>query len=132
MRVINQKQTSWCPSIKQTLLCSQHDKQHLRSCSMVDPRSSSHRSNLKPSWHLHAIVYPLLEFFIHEIRNTHFFLPIFFILTFLCVGENLPTSVLKEYNTILYKHSSISLVILLPSTYSHFKLSPTKNSEKIR
>lgn len=42
--------------------------------------------------------------------------------------ENLPISILNEYNTTWYEHSSVLLVILpLRGIYSYFKLLPIKN-----
>lgn len=128
MHIINQRQTPQCPSIKQTLLCSQQDKQHLRGYNMASSSVLTHRRVSKSQQTLPSKILPLLlKFFIHGIINIHF-LFIFFLLLFLCMCENLPISMFNKYNTTRYEHSSVLLVILpLRGIYSYFKLLPIKN-----
>lgn len=127
MHIINQRQTPQCPSIKQTLLCSQLDKQHLRGYNMAFSSVLTHRRVPKSQQTLPSKILPTFEVF-HPWNHKHtFFLFIFFLL-FLCMCEKLPISIFSEYNTTRYEHSSVLLVILLlRGIYSYFKLLPIKN-----
>lgn len=63
MHIINQRQTPQCPSIKQTLLCSQQDKQHLRGYNMASSSVLTHRRVSKSQQTLPSKILPTFEVF---------------------------------------------------------------------